>query len=136
MPRISRQPRFSSAFIRDSEEVSDRDRQLAFSKRQQQDLKRLHELSSSVPRQKSEYQNANHQQAKSSYTTPRTSSLTKKEKEEWRDSEGDRLNDFGVDEDAEYCDDDDDVDDEIPLAELLRRRSIKQPAADRENSMS
>ncbi len=35
----------------------------------------------------------------------------------WRDSEGDRLNDFGVDEDAEFYDDEN-----IPLAELLRRR--------------
>ena len=38
-------------------------------------------------------------------------------KQGWRDSEGDRLDDFGVDEDAELNDEDD-----VPLAELLRRR--------------
>ncbi|KAK2737631.1 Palmitoyltransferase [Onygenales sp. PD_40] len=37
--------------------------------------------------------------------------------EGWRDSEGDRLGDFGVDEEVEFYDEDD-----IPLAELLRRR--------------
>ncbi|KAK4984941.1 Palmitoyltransferase [Elasticomyces elasticus] len=37
--------------------------------------------------------------------------------ESWRNSEGERLDDFGVDEDAEFYDEDD-----VPLAELLRRR--------------
>ena len=37
----------------------------------------------------------------------------------WRDSEGDRLDDFGVDEAIDFYDEDD-----IPLAELLRRRSL------------
>lgn len=37
--------------------------------------------------------------------------------EGWRDSEGDRLRDFGVDEEVEFYDEDN-----IPLAELLRRR--------------
>lgn len=37
--------------------------------------------------------------------------------ESWRNSEGERLADFGVDEDAEFYDEDD-----LPLAELLRRR--------------
>ena len=41
--------------------------------------------------------------------------------EDWRDSEGDRLDDFGVDEDAEYYEEDD-----IPLTELLRRRHVRQ----------
>ena len=37
--------------------------------------------------------------------------------ESWRNSEGERLQDFGVDEDADFYDEDN-----IPLAELLRRR--------------
>ena len=36
----------------------------------------------------------------------------------WRDSEGDRLHDFGVDEEAEGYEDDD-----MPLAEVVRRRN-------------
>ena len=38
--------------------------------------------------------------------------------EGWRNSEGERLGDFGVDEDAEFYDEED----EGPLAELMRRR--------------
>ena len=38
--------------------------------------------------------------------------------EAWRNSEGDRLNDFGVDEDVEFYDEDD-----VPLAKLLSRRN-------------
>ena len=38
--------------------------------------------------------------------------------EAWRNSEGERLNDFGVDEDAEFYDED-----EVPLAQLVKRKS-------------
>jgi len=37
--------------------------------------------------------------------------------EAWQDSEGDRLKDFGVDEEADFYDEDD-----LPLTEVLRRR--------------
>ena len=42
------------------------------------------------------------------------------DKEGWRNSEGDRLDDFGVDEHAELFDEDD-----IPLAELIRKRQAE-----------
>jgi len=38
--------------------------------------------------------------------------------EGWKNSEGERLRDFGVDEDAEFYDEEDD----IPLSELIARR--------------
>lgn len=41
--------------------------------------------------------------------------------EGWQDTGGNRLKDFGVDEDVEFYDEDD-----IPIAELLRRRKRKQ----------
>jgi len=41
--------------------------------------------------------------------------------EAWRDSEGDRLDDFGVDEDAEFYDEE-----TLSLAELLRRRRTQK----------
>jgi len=37
--------------------------------------------------------------------------------EGWKDSDGDRLRDFGVDEDVEFYDEDN-----VPLGELLRKR--------------
>ena len=40
--------------------------------------------------------------------------------EGWRDSEGDRLDDFGVDENAEVFDEDN-----VPLAELIRKRQAQ-----------
>lgn len=45
--------------------------------------------------------------------------------EAWRNSEGERLKDFGVDEDVEFYDEqegEDDEDDDVPLGELLARR--------------
>lgn len=42
--------------------------------------------------------------------------------EGWRNSEGERLRDFGVDEDVEFYDED-----EVPLAELIRRRKAADP---------
>jgi len=40
----------------------------------------------------------------------------------WRNSEGERLKDFGVDEDVEFYDEQDDDDDDVPLSELLARK--------------
>ncbi|KAH0150622.1 zf-DHHC-domain-containing protein, partial [Aureobasidium melanogenum] len=39
--------------------------------------------------------------------------------EGWRNSEGERLNDFGVDEDVEFYDED-----EVPLGELMKRKNL------------
>jgi palmitoyltransferase len=39
--------------------------------------------------------------------------------EGWRNSEGERLKDFGVDEDAEFYDEDD-----VPLGELMKRKNL------------
>ncbi|PNS20435.1 hypothetical protein CAC42_5885 [Sphaceloma murrayae] len=44
--------------------------------------------------------------------------------EAWRNGEGERLADFGVDEEVEFYDEDD-----LPLAELMRRRKESQKAA-------
>lgn len=43
--------------------------------------------------------------------------------EGWRNAEGDRLRDFGVDEDVEFYDEDD-----IPLATLIRQRKQRAQA--------
>lgn len=40
--------------------------------------------------------------------------------ESWRNSEGERLADFGVDEDIEFYDEDD-----LPLSEIMRRRQMQ-----------
>ena len=44
----------------------------------------------------------------------------------WRNSEGERLKDFGVDEDVEFYDE---QDDDLPLSELIARRQAAAAAA-------
>ncbi|KAK2011359.1 DHHC zinc finger domain-containing protein [Colletotrichum eremochloae] len=44
----------------------------------------------------------------------------------WTNADGERLQDFGVDEDEDMSDEADDDDDDVPLAELLRRRKVLQ----------
>ncbi|DAA77842.1 TPA_exp: putative Palmitoyltransferase with autoacylation activity Pfa4 [Trichophyton benhamiae CBS 112371] len=46
--------------------------------------------------------------------------LSNSGEEGWRNSEGERLKDFGVDEEVEFYDEDD-----IPLAELIRRKKLR-----------
>ena len=125
IPKVPLAAVHSSAFVRDSDLASDQDRRSAFSKRQQQDLKRFTEMPPSMRQRISPViENDDDRQDKPSKPTTGAATMTNGTKG-WRDSEGDRLDDFGVDEDADYCDDDDD-DDEIPLAQLLRRRNINR----------
>ncbi|KAF2622761.1 zf-DHHC-domain-containing protein [Macroventuria anomochaeta] len=53
--------------------------------------------------------------------------------EGWRNSEGERLKDFGVDEDAEFYDE---QEDHIPLSELMARRQVAAASASEGWSMS
>lgn len=52
---------------------------------------------------------------------PDPESPYKSGEEGWRNSEGERLADFGVEEVVEFYDEDD-----VPLAEILRRRRVQQ----------
>lgn len=91
----------------------------AFRRRQLEDLKRYDEGAITSVRRRpfhERYRNGDHRDEFFASQSAESDGLGSGE-EGWRDSEGDRLNDFGVDEDTELCDEDD-----IPLAELLRRR--------------
>lgn len=100
MPMHKNRLPFEQPFIY-SEDLSTNESNLnAFRRRQQEDLKRYEQGATNQP-----------QALHGKYSR----------REVWRDSEGDRLDDFGVDEDAEYCNDDD-----IPLTELLRRRHVHE----------
>lgn len=127
MSRFPRQSPNDRAFNRENETASDQDRLEAFRERQLEDLKRFdHGSSTTIRRDSCDHgfsamirrRDFRNQQAKNGYPSPNSS---ESEKEGWRDSEGDRLDDFGVDEDIEFYDNEDDV----PLAELLRSRSKK-----------
>ena len=103
-----------------NEDNTNQDRLAGFRRRQQEDLKRFDRgQSMAIRRQgyrRSEYEDDSQLNSIRAETGDdhKVKNLTKG----WQDSNGDRLDDFGVDEDVEY-------DDEIPLAELLRTKRIQ-----------
>ena len=120
MPRLGNQPSFEQPFVYGADMSTHQNNVDAFRRRQREDLKRYDAgATTSIRRRpfRERYEK----------TDDRDEPLTSKSgqfddsgsgEEGWRDSEGDRLDDFGVDEDAEFYDEDD-----VPLAELLRRRN-------------
>ena len=119
MPRSSNRPPFEQPFVYDEDLSTDSNNVDTFRRRQQEDLKRYGEgATSSIRRRPSHerYKSRHHRDKPFASQSAETHDLGSSE-EGWRDSEGDRLNDFGVDEHAEMYDEDD-----IPLAELLRKR--------------
>ena len=103
MPRSNNRLSFEQPFVY-SEDLSTNESNLsAFRRRQREDLKRYDQGATTL-----------------NQPQPLHGKYSRKKGEGWRDSEGDRLDDFGVDEDAEHYDED-----EIPLTELLRRRHVR-----------
>lgn len=82
----------------------------AFRKRQQKDLKRF-EINSSDARRRIFDTQTRHDQHKLLG-------------HEWRDAEGERLDDFGVDEEVDFYEDD------IPLREIMQRQKVNKTRPD------
>ena len=102
MPRPKNRLPSEQPFVYSEDMSTNESNVYAFRRRQQEDLKR-------------------YDQGATTLIPPQTlnGKYGRKGGEGWRDSEGDRLEDFGVDEDAECYDEDD-----LPLTELLRRRHV------------
>ena len=103
---------------------SDHDYIQAFRERQRQDFKRLrqHHTNSLTQRRFHEgYGSTRNPSLAVEGDLPRIINAGGDELA-WRDSEGDRLEDFGVDEEVDLYDEDD-----IPLAELIQRRKASEP---------
>jgi palmitoyltransferase len=91
----------------------------AFRRRQLEDLKRFNQNESSIRKRQvfhKRYETVSNGHALEPASKSELSGDEEGE-EAWRNSEGDRLADFGVDEETEFYDEED-----IPLAELLKRR--------------
>lgn len=119
MPRSSNRLPLQQAFVYDEGLSTDQNKVDAFRRRQQEDLKRYNEKPATPIRRRrfaDRFSNEDDRDESFVFQSNEFNDLGSGH-EGWRDSEGDRLNDFGVDEDAEFYDDED-----IPLAELLRRR--------------
>lgn len=119
MPRHRFQSSYRRVSFREMETESDQDRLDAFRQRQQQDLKRFDGRSSTTNHRRAYGADRDeHTHGNADFESEETLTQTNGPKG-WRDSDGDRLDDFGVDEDVEIHDEDD-----VPLAELLRRKAI------------
>lgn len=105
------------AFTHDKTYESDQARLQAFRERQEKDLIRRR-VEPTAQKRRPFYQRFDDRQSGSrsgdATDEPHTG------EEGWRDSDGSRLKDFGVDEDAEFYDEDD-----VPLAQLIRQRRMK-----------
>ena len=122
--RINRKSTFSrstAAFIHSHEATTNQQFQEAFRKRQTYDFERrlVGNLSTSRGLSHHERQADTNIQPEEDQA-PAMASTAKQGREAWRNSEGERLDDFGVDEHAEFYDEDD-----VPLAELLSRRRAR-----------
>ena len=98
----------------------------AFHQRQNRDFKRfISEPNSSSHRRPFRERYRGREPDGSSELSPLTASDQEGGEEEWQNSEGERLKDYGVDEETEFYQEDD-----LPLAELLRRRRPQVSSTD------
>ena len=117
-PRVERVRGPQTAFVHDHESLSPDQEIVAFKQRQQADFQQRADFYGVQRRRPF------HQRFEQDDTTPVENDYVDPDNEDsnsgeegWRDSEGNRLKDYGVDEDIEFYDED-----SIPIAELLRRR--------------
>ncbi len=122
--RMSRKPNVMSdqAFTYADDSRSSREQIDAFRRRQEEDLKRFH-YAGPVVRRRPFHERHKDDGLENDQNTKDLQSRNSVDggEEAWRDSEGDRLNDYGVDEDIEFYDED-----SIPLAELLLRQQAER----------
>jgi palmitoyltransferase len=119
MPRRVRNFDPNNAFLHDEGRAHGITEIEAFRLRQLEDLKRFQNNESTVRRRQFHKRYETKDEVQQS---PDTDLAADEDGEEaWRNAEGDRLADFGVDEEAEFYDDEN-----IPLAELMRRRKQGQ----------
>ncbi|KAJ6186573.1 hypothetical protein N7519_007874 [Penicillium mononematosum] len=97
----------------------------AFNRRKQEDMKRFQQ-SSGLQRRKpfhDRYKKGDYAQRDSEESESDSEGYSDEGEESWRNAEGERLRDFGVDEEAEFYDEED-----IPLGVLIERRKQQQSA--------
>lgn len=117
MPRLSQPAEAQTAFVHDHGELSPDQEMIAFKQRQQADFEQRAGFYG-VQRRKpfhDRFEEDNLRPIENDYAEADDDSHSGEEG--WRDSDGNRLKDYGVDEDVEFYDED-----SIPIAELLRRR--------------
>lgn len=110
-------------FTHVQDQVSSRDHLEAFRQRQQVDLQRFRKEPTPTVRRRPFYQRHDNTESNGKEQSPEfisTDDIVQGE-EAWRDGDGDRLDDFGVDENVDFFDEDD-----VPLAVLLQQRGRRK----------
>ena len=118
MPRLDRPINTQSAFVHDRDALSADQELLAFRRRQQADFEQrsgFYGVQRRIPFH-DRFEKENVKPVDYIYVDGLDEGSYSGE-EGWRDSDGNRLKDYGVDEDVEFYDED-----SIPIAELLKRR--------------
>ncbi len=121
----------SEAFSHGQDQLSSRDLLDAFYQRQQVDLRRFGRETTPIIRRipfHDRQDSITGEGENQSQQLPWADGISNGE-EAWRDREGDRLDDFGVDESVEFYDEDD-----LPLATLLRKQRNRNQSSDRANT--
>ncbi|KAI9731507.1 MAG: Palmitoyltransferase [Cirrosporium novae-zelandiae] len=131
--RIKRAFDPEDAFTRENDHLSEQERINAFRQRQGIDFERRTINGELVVRQKTFAQRYSQLGPVDGETdeeedTIHSDSSSSEGEEGWRTADGERLRDFGVDEEVDFYDEHDVIPDEddIPLAELMRRRGIRK----------
>lgn len=119
--RVQRGEEALDAFTHTHSDLTNREEVEAFHRRQEEDMRRRYGIGS-VQKRKAfhdRFEPTTYEPLENDMIDEDTSSISGEEG--WQDSGGNRLKDYGVEEDVEFYDEDD-----IPLAELLRRRQEKR----------
>lgn len=119
MPRVQRNDESMNAFTAQHDGLTGREEVEAFRRRQQQDYDRRYG-DDQLQKRKVFHKRYASNTSSIDYESDEDRDSASGE-EGWQDSGGNRLKDYGVDEDVEFYDED-----EMPLAELLRRRQEKR----------
>jgi len=121
----------SDAFVFQESKMSDHDAVEAFKARQAEDVVRrrrpfVERLEEQVERRDDGEDCEYGDDASEEEVSEKEKYADGEGEEGWRNSEGERLKDFGVDEDVEFYDEQED--DEVPLSELIARRRAASDA--------
>ncbi|MCJ1464029.1 Palmitoyltransferase [Pseudocyphellaria aurata] len=123
VPRRMKRPEPNQMFTQEQDQVSSQEHLEAFRQRQQVDLQRFRKELTPIVRRRPFYQRHDNTESIGEEQNPglvRTDDFIQGE-EAWRDHDGDRLDDFGVDEYVDFYDEDD-----VPLAVLLQQRGRRK----------
>jgi hypothetical protein len=110
-----RRPTVQSPAFAEDDGLSERERIAAFRQRQEQDLRRSHyvgDQNGNVRKRKTFYKRFDDE---GEQLSDEVADSEESGEEAWRNSEGERLKDFGVDEEVDFYDDD------VPLAVIRER---------------